>query len=522
MANILKNTLIVSGSTIGSRCLGLLRDILYMALFPLGPLNAAFVAAFTLPNLFRRLMGEGALTSSFVPVLSDTMEKGGKIHAFSFINKIVTRTTAALCAITLIGIACIMVYHFGGFARDEKELWTCKLSYVLFPYLFFICMAALLSGALNVFGRFAVAALSAVWLNLCMIASLFVARLFNDPGQQMYVLCYGVLIGGIIQMTLPWIAMKKHGWTFKPDATGSPEVSHVFKLFVPSVTAASVMQLNVLISRLIALNLDDTSISILYLANRLIELPIGVFTVGLATVFFPEFSRAVSGGSMTHFRDSFYRATRFILAINMAAAVGMVVLNDPITSLLFQWGKFGKQSVEACAPVVAVFALSLPWYSLSTIATRAFHAQKEMKTPMKVAMVSMVLNVLCSFVVVFLDFGVIGLAWANFLSGGFQSAVLMTLLVRKNEHLRGGGFFLSLFKMTIACICMGAAAYGLWRWLGVYATGKFTLMLALFAVIGICATLYFGILYLINFEDKAELHIILNKIRARFRKTESE
>lgn len=519
MAGIIKNTLIVSGSTIGSRFLGLFRDIIFMALIPLGPLNAAFVLAFTLPNLFRRLMGEGALTSSFVPVLSDTLHKEGKPQAFSLINKMVSRTAVALGAISVLGLVIIAIYHLGGFVTDEKEEWACRLSYILFPYVFFVCMAALFAGALNTFGKFAVAAMSAVWLNLCMIGSMLLGKwLFTSLESQLYMAASGVLLGGIIQVILPWMDLKKLGWHFQKDFSGNNETSHVARLFIPSVAAASVMQINILISRFIAFNIDDNAISLYYLANRLMELPLGLFTVALTTVFFPELSKSTSSGNHAQFRDSFYRATRFVLAINIASAAGIIILRYPLIATLFQHGKFTAESVMEMTPITAVFALTLPWYSLSAIATKAFHAQKEMKTPMKIAIGSVIINIVLSFGVLFFDLGVVGLAWANFISGGFQAITLMILLLVKNEYLRQGKLMLACAKMAVACAIMSSITYGLWYYLQPYAKGTVSNILVMAIIIPIAAAVYFLTLYFLHFEDKTKVKDIIQKLIKRLKR----
>lgn len=286
MLKNLKNILVVSLSTVGSRVLGLVRDILIFAALGASAWNDAFILAFTLPNLFRRLLGEGALTSAMVPIFSDVLHRAGRSEAFAFFNQVLLRLLTILSALVVGGMVL-----FGSLARCGllTDRWTlgAELAVLLLPYMIFICLAAIVSAGLNLLGRFAVAASTPMLLNLAMIGALVAGMwLSDDQARIVYWLCGGVILGGLLQLLLPAWDLARQGWRPRVEQRASTEMSELWRLFLPGLMGAAILQVNILVSRLLAYSLDESAVSVLYLASRLMELPLGIFTVAVATVFF--------------------------------------------------------------------------------------------------------------------------------------------------------------------------------------------------------------------------------------------
>ncbi|MFP4541205.1 MAG: lipid II flippase MurJ, partial [Opitutales bacterium] len=332
MSRMVKQVSSVAGVTMASRVLGLARDVLLFAGLGAGPYLSAFVVAFTLPNLLRRLLGEGALTSAMVPVLAHLSETEGRASAFSVLNRVLTRLSFFLLALVLVG-----ALGLGAFATWPALAthWRLAggLSALLLPYGLFICAAAVLAAQLNVLQRFVVPALSPIWLNLVMIGTL-AAGLLWVPGEQerVVLLCLGVLAGGLLQALVPAWALAREGWRPAVDAQRGGALDEIWRLLLPGLLGGAILQVNLLIARLLALGIDDTAASILYLANRLVELPYGVFAVALTTVAFPGLARAVARADRAGFGEAYERGRNLIMLITLPAAVGLFLLAEPIVA----------------------------------------------------------------------------------------------------------------------------------------------------------------------------------------------
>ncbi|MCD8483989.1 MAG: murein biosynthesis integral membrane protein MurJ [Verrucomicrobia bacterium] len=405
----------VSAATILSRILGLIRDVLLFAMLGLSSLNSAFIFGFTLPNLFRRLLGEGALTSSSVPLLTDALAQEGKISAFKLLNQILTRLVIALLVLTMAGIAALSsIHHFDGL--PERWHTGANFAVVLLPYMILICLAALISASLNTLGKFTWPALSAVWLNLTMIAALIIGLCLTALPEEtkVWILCAGVLAGGVLQLGIPALCLIREGWRPGWDLSTGTRLQQMQQLLIPGLVAAAIFQINVLVSRVLAFALNDSAAAILYLANRLIELPLGVFAIAVTTVLFPSLSRLAAENKLQEFARSYRDGVALIMSITVPAGMGLMVLADPILTVLFQWGNFAKADVQATRLPLMLFAAAVPFYAWATLLTRCFHARKDMRTPLKLAGANFVLNLVLS-VILMRSFGTAGLAAANLL-----------------------------------------------------------------------------------------------------------
>ena len=427
MGGFLKNVSLVGGFTLLSRLLGLGRDVLFFACFGSSVAGSAFVLAFTLPNLFRRMLGEGTLSSAFIPVFSDTVEKQSLPAGLSLLNKVLSRLSLLLVVI----LACGVGLAFCARSLDWVELpkWRLGLDLcaVTLPYVLFICLSAIVVGALNARRRFGPGAYSPILLNLVTIGTLAYAGLSRGmEGEDLaLVLCVAVLLGGVLQLIAPVITLRCEGsWRPKFDLAGSPEVSRVSQLFVVGAFGAAVAQVNVLVSRVLGYSLpDDGAVSFLYLSSRLVELPLGLFAIAIATVVFPEMANLLAKDDKAGFRSAFVKGMRLTLAMTLPAAAGLAVLAEPILAGLFRWGRFGAGEVEAVAPILALAATGLPFYAAAGLYVRGFHARKDMKTPLRAALVSLAANVALSLSLMF-TWGAAGLVAANSLAALVQTLYL--------------------------------------------------------------------------------------------------
>lgn len=451
----LGNVFVVASSTFGSRILGLARDATLFAFLGLSSLNSAFLLAFTLPNLFRRMLGEGALTSAFVPIFSKIDERDGREAAFCFLNQAMSWLALVLILLSAIGVGLLMLVPD---LQGLEERWYvgAELAVVLFPYLLLVCLCAFISAALNVIGHFAAAALSQVWLNLSMIVSLVLFAHFfaQTPLEQVHFLCAGVLVGGLLQVVIPAVQLVRVGWRPKFDFAFSEELRDLIGLFIPGLAGAAVFQVNIVVVRLLAFSLSAGAMSVLYLANRLVELPLGVFAIAITTVFFPELARSIAKNDREAMAEAHAHGKRLILAVTVPASVGLLVLAKPILILLFEWGQFTAQDVGETTPVLMLFALGIPFYALGSLSTRALHATRAMTTSLKLACLYVLTNGLLSFW--WMQFwGIYGLALGSLAAGALHCVLLEYALKRKE-----GGQLISIRK-AVGKIAMAALFMGL-------------------------------------------------------------
>jgi len=507
----LKNIVVVSLSTVGSRVLGLVRDILMFAALGASAWNDAFILGFTLPNLFRRLLGEGALTSAMVPIFSDVLQRAGRSAAFSFFNQVLLRLLLILSALVASGMVVFGTLAQSGMLSDRWTLGA-ELAVVLLPYMIFICLAAIISAGLNILGRFAVAASTPMLLNLAMIGALVAGMwLSDDQARIVYWLCGGVLFGGLLQLMLPAWDLARQGWRPRMEKRGaSAEMSELWRLFLPGLMGAAILQVNILVSRLLAYSLDESAVSVLYLASRLMELPLGIFTVAVATVFFPLLARSVTEGDDHGFASALTQGMRLVVGISLPAGVGLFVLGQPILELLFRWGAFRPQNVAQTIPLIAIYGLGLPFYSAATFATRGLHACKDMKTPVRVAGLCLFVN-LISGLVLMQFYGACGLAAGNVLAAIVQTVCLWRALSKHRSEVG----FVQLRGAFAKILCAGVGM-GLFCFIGHAFVLSFDLADKLNAAVAVGvfvpsgAALYFGLLYLLKFE---ELDVLAGMVR---------
>ena len=508
-----KSFSVVSGGTLISRVLGLFRDVLFFATFGTSFFGEAFLLAFTIPNLFRRMLGEGTLSSAFIPIFSNI--RGAELTQWNLLNQVVTRLLVLLGLLSFL-VACFALfsYRFGIF-EDLKWHVASFLNGVTFFYVIFICTAAILVAALNVKGSFHSGAVSPIILNLFMIATLLTAGVIYELDFQIsaVLLSLSVVVAGVFQLFLPWIELnKRFGWRWRFNLSKSKEIVEVGSLFWVGVLGAAVAQINILISRFLAYSLEqEGAVTYLYMSARLVELPLGVFAIAISTILFPKLANANNRKDQESYLNHFFFGLRFILMLTLPSAIGLFMVGDLIVKVLFQWQEFTEQNAYMAYDVLKIVAWTIPLYAVSTFLVKSYHSQKNMKVPLTAATLSLIANLLLSLLLMF-HLGVFGLAWANV----FAALIQLFYLCVKSDVLR---FNLVLSKhlspvlmVFLATIVMFTTIY-LGRHFVQPNAQKWESFLHLFFWIFIGAGSYFLTLYFLKFPMSDEKPLLSRLVR---------
>lgn len=506
MAKLAKRIGVVSAFTMISRVVGLARDMVTSYMLGTSIWNSAFINAFTLPNLFRRLLGEGALTAALMPNLSEELEERGREAVHELVNKTLSWLILICLAITAL--------VFGGlelalrFDLPEKWSLAAKLGQIVFPYVLLICVAAILSAALNLFSRFGIPALTAVWLNTSIVVALGLAGWYlgGDLETKTYWLCGGALFGGFLQMVVPGLALLSEGWRPRFDWQISPRVKEVALLTLPGIFGGAIFQINILVSRNLALFVSESATSLLYYANRLVELPVGVFAIAISTVIFPSLTASIAGKRMDEFARTYRKGILLCLLFAVPSAIGLGVLAPDIIGLLFERGLFTAEDTRATVPLIVVFAIGMPFYSFVSVETRAFYSLKDTRTPVRVAAVAFVVNVVLS-VALMKAYGVLGLAIATNAAAVVQTILLHIALGRKNLDTSLKELGGDVARITAAAVLMGLLVAASAGWLAARCgDGLAGAGILVFASISVGVLAYFGALQLAGMKLKRLLH----------------
>lgn len=512
----LKNIGVVSGLTVVSRVLGLVRDQVSAAVFGTTALNSAFITAFSLPNLFRRLLGEGSLTAAFVPTLQDELHENDQAGAFRLLSQVTTWLALVTGGLVVVGMVLFSQAHLLG-RHDNKWVLAGDLTVILFPYLALVCLAAAFSAALNVLDRFVTPALSPIWLNLSMIFCLGVAglNLAETAQGRMSWLCAGVLVGGFLQMAVPAGVLMKAGWRPRVDFTASPRVREIAMLMAPGLFGTAIYQINIYVSRLLAYSLNDSAASVLFYANRLTELPIGVFAIAVATVVYPMLAKHATQGNHGLMAEDYHKGLRLIMMINVPAAAGLALLGEPIVRLLFQRGAFTAADTQMMVPLLALFAVGMPFFSVTSLSTRAFYALKDTVTPVKLAVISFVINLSLSLALMY-RIGPAGLVIASIVAVIVQTLLMQLLLTKRMPEMTFNSLWKTLGKVVVGAGVMSlVVGYG-WR---LFRTNLETNALndafALACLIPLGMGAYVASLWILRIEGREDIVALWNRLRNR-------
>ena len=393
---LLSGFLTVGFWTLASRVLGFVREILLLSLIGPGPLMDAFVAAFRLPNMFRRFFAEGAFNAAFVPMFSKRLEADDKPGQFATdaLNALAL-CTLALTALAMIFMPALVWITAGGFSGDARFDLTVGYGRIVFPYIFFMSLSALFSGILNATGRFAVAAAAPLLLNVFVITAMSVAHL---SGQSVITwLVWTIPFAGIAQLALTWRAAARAGFPLKPGLPRfTPELRTLLVTAIPAALATGVMQVNLVVGQFVASRFEG-AVSWLFAADRLYQLPLGVVGIAVGIVLLPDLSRRLEAKDDAGAKDALSRAAEFAMALTIPSALALCIIPLPLVSVLFGRGETGPDDVAAIALATAIYGLGLPAFVLQKVQQPLYFARGDTRRPFHFALMTMLLNAALAF-----------------------------------------------------------------------------------------------------------------------------
>ena len=450
--------------TLLSRVLGLVREQVRALYLGTGAASDAFGLAATIPNLFRRLLAEGAMTAAFVPVFAEYLKRGDEEATRAFLSRFVTLLTMAVSALVMFGVLITPWLIETFFSTEFKNVpgkvqLTIWLTQLMWPYLGLVSVAAVIQAILNTEKIFAPSAFTPVLLNACIIGcGIGFADAMPDPA---YGLVAGFLLGGAVQIVfqIPFLLR----WTrvrFGPDfRVFGPGVRRVLWIMVPGIWGAGIYQINVFVSQLIASTLDGGSIASLQYGIRLQELVLGLFVVSVAQVILPTLSHQSAEGDADGVRDTLAYAIRLMAYVTLPSTVALVLLGAPIVRLLFEFGAFDAESTAKTAYAVTFYALGLLPIALARVQAQVFFAHKDQKTPALVASVVALVNiVLC--IVLSGPLGHGGIALAGSVAAVVNTAIFAVLLRRQLGSIGGVALWSRVLRVGVATALMSGALYG--------------------------------------------------------------
>jgi putative peptidoglycan lipid II flippase len=376
--------------TLASRILGFVREILILSLIGPGPVMDAFVAAFRLPNMFRRFFAEGAFNAAFVPMFSARVEGGEDAAKFGHdALNLLALSTLALTGLAMVFMPALVWATAGGFDAQRFDL-TVEFGRIVFPYIFFMSLSALFSGVLNATGRFAAAAAAPVLLNVMVIAAMVLG--WATGGAVITWLIWTIPLAGIAQLTLTWSAAARAGFPLRPGLPEwTPDMALMLRTAVPAALATGVMQINLVVGQLVA-SQYDSAVSWLFAADRLYQLPLGVVGIAVGIVLLPDLSRRLKAEDFTGARDAYSRATEFSMALTIPSAIALIVIPLPLVSVLFERGQTGTDDVASIAVAVSIYGLGLPAFVLQKVLQPQYFARGDTRRPFYFALVAMAVN----------------------------------------------------------------------------------------------------------------------------------
>jgi putative peptidoglycan lipid II flippase len=458
MNDLFRNVARVASNTFLSRLLGFARDVILAHLFGAGMAADAFFVAQRIPNLFRRLFGEGAFSQAFVPVLNEYVREREAQETKDFLADVFGWLSLVLLAITIIGIlgASVLVYLLApGFAGDPNKFHLAvSLTQITFPYLFLISLVALSGGILNTFGHFQVPAFTPVFLNLAIILS----ALFWAPhlAQPVYAVAWGMLIGGVVQLLFQIPALRKIGQLHWPRfRRRDPGVARVLRLLGPAAFGASAAQVNLFLNTVLASLVGANVVSYLYYSDRLVEFPLGVFGVALGTVVLPTLSRLKEEGIFAQTLDW---ALRWTWLIGLPATVGLLLLGHPLLVTLFRYGAYSAHDAAESFRSLFGYGLGIVPIIAARVLAPAFYARQDTKTPMRFAMISVVVNIVCSLILAW-PLQQLGLSLATTMAAVVNLLLLYWRLHKDKIYSPQPGWGVFLGKTILAALVLGVALY---------------------------------------------------------------
>ncbi len=459
---IARSASLMSLATFISRILGFVRDMVIARYFGASALTDAFFAAFKIPNLFRELFAEGAMSSAFVPVLTEYNEQKGEEEAYRLVKIVFTFILIVVGGFCLFGIFAasgLVSLIVPGFLSDPPQKFelTVLMTRIMFPFLFLVSLAALTMGSLNTRRIFFIPALSSAWFNVSVIVSILL--LYSRLTTPILSVAIGVTVGGAVQFLFQVPSFYRKGFRFGIDTSFTHDgLKQIGKLIVPASLSMGAAQLNALVNYIFASFLAVGSISYLYLSFRLIYFPVGIFAVAMSMAALPSLSRHAIRGDITSLRNDFSFSLRLLFFISIPSMAGLIVLREPIVNLLFQRGDFDYFATQQTAYSLLFYSLGIWSISGSKVVASAFYSLKDTKTPFKILIIALITNITCSYILMHpLKHG--GIALANTISSALNFSILFYFLRRKIGRVDARRTITSFFKALSASVIMGMAGH---------------------------------------------------------------
>jgi len=467
--NLLKNTAIVGSMTLVSRVLGLVRDIVLARWFGANAGMDAFFVAFKIPNFMRRLFAEGAFSQAFVPIIAEYKEQQDASAVQQLVNRVAGTLLGILSLITVIGVLAspvlVAIFAPGFLYRDPAQFdLAAQMLRLTFPYLLLVSLVAFAAGILNTYGRFAAASFAPVWLNVVLIGAAVVVS--PQLAQPELALAAGVLVAGIVQILFLLPSLQRIGLFPRPQwGARDAGVRRIMKLMLPGIIGSSVAQINLLFDTLIASFLVAGSVSWLYYSDRLVEFPLGVFAIALSTVILPSLSRSHATDSLQEFSRTVDWGLRLVLLVALPSAIGLFMLARPMLATLFNYGDFNAGDVDMAGLSLMAYTLGLPAFMLVKVLAPAFYSRKDTTTPVRIAIVALVTNMVLNlvFVVPLVVLGVsgphAGLALATSIAAWVNAGLLYRMLRKQQVYLPESGWRRFYLQLGLAGVALGAVLF---------------------------------------------------------------
>jgi len=518
--SLYRNFINVGVLTLGSRVFGFARDALMAAVLGTSPAADAFNAAFRFPNLFRRLFAEGAFNTAFVPMFATALERDGAESAKILASRIMSWLVAAVLVVTIlfeIFMPQLTMLFVPGFVSDPQKFeLTVFLTRIMFPYLACMSLMAAYAAILNSLGRFFAAAFAPILLNIVNIAALIPLAILalDNPADTAFWVGVATMAGGVAQLVLVYWAIRRANFVPRLRLPRfDPEVRRFWLLAIPAILTGGITQINIIVGTTIASG-SSGAISILSLADRLYQLPLGIVGIAIGTVLLPELSRHLGAGRDAEARASQSQSLLLSMLLSMPAATALVSLAVPIVRVLYERGLFDAQATIHVSQALIAFAVGLPAYVLIRVLQPGYFSRKDTKTPTIFAAISVVANIALSLLL-FPSYQHVGIALATSISAWMNAGLLAFFLARRGHFSLTGAEWKNHALIIAISVVMGAALYALAERAGaIFAPGaSFPIQaLALFAICAFGSVLYFT---LIHFSGAQPLGLFLKRLRRR-------
>lgn len=513
--SVLRSVGIVGSFTLMSRALGLVRDVLMAGLFGTSLSMSAFAVAFTIPNLFRRLFGEGALSAAFVPVFVESRKKDGDASAWDMARKVVTLLFVVLLSLVVLGILVISAWLAFAEPGDRVNL-ILRLLRVMLPYALFICLAALSMATLNSYGHFTVPAATPCLLNIIWITALAVMcpMLAVSPVARIRIVAWAVVFAGVVQLGVQLPVLIRYG--YRPGLSfdwSDPRIVRILTLMGPAALGLAITQFNVVIDRILAAWIGSWAPAALFYSERLIYFPLGIFATAMGTVLLPTFAHHAADDDGEEMKSTLNHSLRNLLFVMIPAAVGLFALAGPIIRMIFEWGVFDARSTRLTAIALKFYAPGLIVFSLAKVFVPAFYAMQDTRTPVRIGLWTVAINLTLNIVFVLTwptEMKHAGLALATVLAETFYAVVLAVVLHRRMGSPGWVRIVGGALRALLAAILMGLSAAWLQNVVSELLVGwgaavKVTQLVSVFAAMVGAALVYFATAFLLRCEEIGEL-----------------